>query len=138
MGGRVCGWVGEWGAVSDCCYHHNFRHLHPTYPFNFLPRGSPAFHVVVYAHGIGGGIDGCDSWLTTVASRGLIVIAPFTSGGACETEYQDILLALSAARKGGAALHPALQRAFHNESYVDAVTSIPSHTHFGCPPKHVF
>ena len=69
------------------------------------------FHVVVYAHGIGGGIDGCDSWLTTVASRGLIVVAPFTSGGACETEYQDILLALSAAKKGGASLHPALQMA---------------------------
>jgi predicted dienelactone hydrolase len=69
------------------------------------------FHVTVYAHGIGGGDDGCDDWLETVASLGLIVIAPFTSGGACETEYKDMLLALSSAKQGGSKLHPALATA---------------------------
>ena len=67
--------------------------------------------MVAYAHGIGGGIDGCDSWMETVASLGLIVIAPFTSGGACETEYKDQLLSMSAARQGGKTLHPALSTA---------------------------
>jgi hypothetical protein len=34
---------------------------------------STTFHVTVYAHGIGGGDDGCDGWMETVASLGLIV-----------------------------------------------------------------
>ena len=53
-------------------------------------HNNQTFHVVVYGHGIGGGIDGCDDWLTTVSSLGLIVIAPFTSGGACPLEYTDM------------------------------------------------
>ena len=67
--------------------------------------------MVAYAHGVGGGIDGCDAWMETVASLGLVVIAPFTSGGACENEYKDQLLSMSAARKGGKSLHPALSTA---------------------------
>ena len=59
-------------------------------------------------HGIAGGIDGCDGWLKTIASLGLVVVAPFTSGGACELEWEDMLLALKASREGGAKLHPAL------------------------------
>jgi dienelactone hydrolase len=58
------------------------------------------FHPIVYGHGIGGGDDGCDDWLRTVASLGLVVIAPATSGGACPLESLDMLLALKASREG--------------------------------------
>ena len=46
--------------------------------------------MAVYGHGIGGGDDECDAWLSTIASLGTIVIAPYTSGGACLQEYKDM------------------------------------------------
>jgi len=86
----------------------------------FYPEGKTAnekFHVVVYAHGLGGVLDdggnragtdnGLDSWMQDVASTGLIVIVPFTSAGGhhvemgsnapsgCGKEYDDMLLALN-------------------------------------------
>jgi dienelactone hydrolase len=80
----------------------------------FYPRGAGPFHVVVYGHGAWGEIDGSDAWLETVASLGLIVIAPF--GGkdlhSCGKAFADDLLnAINGSRAGGAALHPALARA---------------------------
>lgn len=82
------------------------------------------FHVVVYAHGLGGHLDdggnvrgldnGLDSWMQDVASVGLIVIAPFTGNGfpakGCGAEYQDMLLALNYTM-ANPSLHPALASA---------------------------
>ena len=84
---------------------------HSTNTLIFYPSDGAAlqhFHPVVYGHGIGGGDDGCDGWLETVSSLGLVVIAPDTAGGACPLEYEDMLLALNVSRAGGARLHPAL------------------------------
>jgi len=80
----------------------------------FYPKGNGPFHVVVYAHGAWGWIDGCDEWLETVASAGLIVLAPFQGSNAqppasCGSAFaKDVLLAFEGSRAGGAALHPAL------------------------------
>jgi hypothetical protein len=69
----------------------------------------------VYGHGAWGAIDGCDSWLESVASLGLIVIAPFQDGdGAtpCRSKFADDLLnALEGSRIGGAKLHPVFAKA---------------------------
>jgi hypothetical protein len=68
------------------------------------------------------------------------LIAPFTSGGACGSEYNDILLALATARKGGGSLYPALATADwsqtgvggHSMSYTHYITihSLLLYTHF--------
>jgi S-formylglutathione hydrolase FrmB len=85
---------------------------------------SEKFHVVVYAHGLGGYLDdggnrrgtdnGLDSWMQDVASEGLIVIVPFTGMGfsfsGCGAEYLDMLLALNYS-KANPSLHAALQTA---------------------------
>lgn len=75
----------------------------------FWPDGPGPFHVVVYGHGIGGGIDGVNDWLSTIASLGLIVIAPFTTGGLCVLEFVDMLRALRSTHFFD--LHPALGKA---------------------------
>lgn len=79
----------------------------------FYPEqvGQETFNVVIYAHGLGGYLDagpidsqrgtinGVDSWLQDVASRGLIVLAPFTgpesTPGDCKTKHVDMLHALT-------------------------------------------
>lgn len=81
----------------------------------FYPVGEGPFHVVVYAHGQWGELDELDSLLETVASMGLIVVAPFALGHHGDDEGEDcgntfvydMLLAIRASRNG-AALHPAL------------------------------
>lgn len=72
------------------------------------------FPVVVYGHGAWGEVDGSDDWLATVASLGLIVIAPFAGKDTnpCGAKFaDDLVLALNATRAGGATLHPALATA---------------------------
>jgi len=83
----------------------------------FYPKdttGTKRFNVVVYGHGAWGRIDGSDDWLATVASLGLIVLAPFQGKDEvpCHGNFSDDLLtALQGSRTGGAALHPALAMA---------------------------
>lgn len=81
----------------------------------FYPKGPGPFGVVIYGHGEWGGIDGCDSWLESVASRGLVVIAPFAGENltdGCGAHFvQDLLLALEASHASsvlGQVLHPSL------------------------------
>jgi len=95
------------------------------------------FHVVVYAHGLGGYLDdggnrvgtdnGLDSWMQDVASTGLIVVVPFTGMGfheyadsdegeevgisGCGKEYEDMLLALNHTRLTSPSVHPAFDSA---------------------------
>lgn len=76
----------------------------------FYPLGPGPFHVVVYGHGAWGYLDGSDSWLQTVASLGLIVIAPFSGkDDSCGAKFvHDLVRALNLTKNGGADLHPAL------------------------------
>jgi len=76
----------------------------------FYPQGPGPFNVVVYGHGAWGYLDGSDAWLQTVASLGLIVIAPFSGeDDDCGSKFiHDLVHVLNLTKIGGANLHPAL------------------------------
>jgi len=81
-----------------------------------FPQGKGPYNVVVFGHGLWGEVDGADDWLETIASQGLIVIAPFAGrserGATCGYTFADDMLhALRATKAGGAALHPAFAKA---------------------------
>lgn len=74
----------------------------------FYPDGAGSFPVVVYAHGQGTAnpsFEGCTNALQTVASHGLIVIAPMSDGFApdctSKNEYKDLFHALKSAKEYG-------------------------------------
>lgn len=80
----------------------------------FYPAGTGPFRVVVFGHGSWGEIDGADAWMALVASEGLIVIAPFAGRADHGCGYMfadDMLLALTASKAGGEALHPVFAKA---------------------------
>lgn len=79
----------------------------------FYPKGPGPFNVVVYGHGAWGFVDGSDSWLQTVASLGLIVIAPFSGMDTqCGSKFaHDMVRVLNSTKAGGTDLHPALATA---------------------------
>lgn len=80
----------------------------------WYPDADGPFNVIVYGHGSWGGIDCGSRTIEKVAGVGLIVIAPDTQGHdevCSDIEWQDMILALRAARTGGSALHPALGKA---------------------------
>jgi dienelactone hydrolase len=77
----------------------------------FYPKATGPFPIVTFGHGMGGDLDIGQAALETVAALGVIVVAPGTGGmdEECSSfEWQDMLLALSTAKAGGAALHPEL------------------------------
>jgi len=82
----------------------------------FHPQGPGPFGVVIHKGGTSGEIDKMDDWLETIASLGMIVMAPFTGYGEnnCHgsdghgAAYKDMLRLLTAAYEHGSDLHPAL------------------------------
>lgn len=77
----------------------------------FWPEGKGPFHVVIYGHGIGGGVDDNWDWFGEIASLGLIVLAPNTGDGMCVPEFLDTIRALVEGKMLGVLLHPALAKA---------------------------
>lgn len=73
-----------------------------------------SYPIIAYGHGFGGEI--IDNLCEDVASLGMIVMAPMTSGGACD-ESDDLLHALKGS-KGNTALHKALKYADFSRSGV--------------------
>mmetsp|Transcript_110778 Transcript_110778/g.345254 ORF Transcript_110778/g.345254 Transcript_110778/m.345254 type:complete len:391 (-) Transcript_110778:142-1314(-) len=96
----------------------------------FYPDDPPTpHHVAIFVHGSGGWTDEQVPWLKTVASKGLIVIAPQRQGckpckdtdsctnpdNTCSTEpcvhATDVNLVIEKSKEGGGTLHPVLKRA---------------------------
>ena len=84
------------------------------------PKGDGPCPVVLYGHGMApnGAVDGRMEAMAHVAANGLLVLAPNTGGydgrgRTCgsSSEWKDMILAVTASRDGGAALHPALATA---------------------------
>lgn len=80
----------------------------------FYPDAGGKFPVVIYAHGQGGGLEGCDNALRTAASHGLVVIAPMTGGfdgGTCSSAnaHKDIFRAIKFAKRQGRKQLPVLR-----------------------------
>ena len=74
------------------------------------------FPIASFAHGIGGGL--VTDLVTAVASLGFVVVAAATGNGACTTEAEDQLHALSGSRAKGPSLHPALAHVDWNKAAV--------------------
>lgn len=77
----------------------------------YYPKATGPFPIVTFGHGKRGDLDIGEATLKLVAGLGIIVVASGTGGSdeqCSATEWQDMLLALSAAKSGGAALHSAL------------------------------
>jgi len=67
--------------------------------------GSGPFPIASFGHGMGGQI--ITDLVSSVASLGIVVVAPATSAGGCEDHWKDMLHAL-AGSKASPALHEAL------------------------------
>jgi len=66
------------------------------------------FPIVTYGHGMGGQM--IDDLIESVASLGIVVVAPATSGGKCDdNHWKDMLHAIEGS-KAKPSLHPALQQ----------------------------
>jgi len=123
---RVDGWTTGWrplprsaaqkyrvgrGSFDVAGYHCSSNE---TVTAIWYPKGDGPFNVVVYGHGEWGEIDENDDWLETMASIGLIVIAPFAGeqDTYCGSPFvYDYIRAVKAAKLHGADLHPALATA---------------------------
>lgn len=88
--GYVCG-----GTTTDIWY----------------PSTGGPYPIVIYLHGSGGGDDGRSSQFASIASTGLVVVAPITGAyPACssEIEYEDAVKVWTTSKSGGSKLSPGL------------------------------
>lgn len=80
----------------------------------WYPSGEGVYPLIIYLHGSGGGDDGRDAGMASVAASGFVVIAPLTGGypGSCgsTTEYHDAVIAWTASKAGGSMLSPGLAK----------------------------
>jgi len=81
----------------------------------WYPSTGGPYPFVIYLHGSGGGDDGRSSQFASVASTGLVVVAPVTGGypgGNCssKTEWEDAVTAWTSSKSGGSNLSPGLAK----------------------------